>query len=455
MTPRSGRDDRRRAGAFATHIPFLHNRLDGHMREVVTGAGVAFSLKVLSAGSTFAFNVVLARLLGATDTGVFFIALTVTTIGAVVGKGGLDLSLLRFVSGNAAVGDWAGVKGVYATGVRSAFLFSSIAAGFVFVAAPWIAVSLFSEPRLTALLRLMCLSMVPYTVYLLHAELLKGLKRIAEAIAVMGVIAPCLAVGAALILIPRWGLRGAAAAYVAAALITLGCGMFFWRRATPHLRGTVGRFDTAALWRSAWPLWGVTLGQLVLQWTSTVMLGIWATKADVGVFGVAARTAMLTSSILMAFNSVLAPKLAALHRQGDTASLRRTMQGATRLMTILACPVLLVFLVLPQTIMAVFGPQFAPAGAHLLSIMAAGQFVNVSTGAVGILLIMTGHERAMRTTMLLAAAVNVALNAALILTWGVLGAAIATAVTIALQNLLLVAIAWRKLGIMSLPGLGR
>ena len=441
--------------SFANRIPQLRDRLDGHLREVVAGAGLAFSLKVVAAGLTFAFNVVLARLLGAADTGVFFLALTVTTVGAVVGKGGLDLAMLRFVSGSASVGDWSAVKGVYATGLRAAFICSSAAAVAIFLVAPWLGASLFSEPRLTTLLRWMCVSIVPSALYLIHAELLKGLRRIVEAIAVMGVIAPLISVLSALVLIPRWGIRGATAATVTASLVTLAFGIVFWRRATPQLRGLVGRFELSALWRSARPLWGVALSQLVFQWSSLLMLGIWASKADVGVFGAAARTAMLTSFVLVAFNSVLAPRFAALHRQGDTAGLRRTVKSATMLMTILATPVLLVFLLLPRAIMGVFGPQFAPEGALLLGIMAVGQFVNVSTGGVGILLVMTGNERAMRDISTVSAALHVVLGAALILRWGALGAALATATSVALQNILLVVTAKRRLGIMVMPGLER
>jgi O-antigen/teichoic acid export membrane protein len=430
-------------------------RPGGPLREIAAGAGIAFALKVLSAGLTFLFTVVLARTLGAADTGVFFLALTVTTIGAFVGKGGLDQALLRFAAGAAAGEDWPAVRGLYRTGLRQALLTAAGATAVVACAAPWLGARVFSEPRLTPLLRWMSLSILPWALYLIHAELLKGLRRIAAAITVMGVIAPLTAVLLAPALTPRWGVAGAAAATIGGSLCALGAGVLLWRRATPQLRGVAGRCDTAALWRSALPLWGVALGQLVFQWTSTLLLGLWATKADVGVFGAAARTAMLTSFVLMAFNSALAPRIAALHRQGDTAALRRTMRSATTLMTLFALPVVFVFLALPRAVMGVFGPQFVPEGALLLSIMAAGQFVNVATGVVGVLLLMTGNERAMRNASAVSAVAHVALNAVLIRAWGTLGAALATAISVALQNLLLVAIARRRLGITTLPGLAR
>ncbi|MBI5563158.1 MAG: oligosaccharide flippase family protein [Deltaproteobacteria bacterium] len=441
--------------SLLTRLPFLRGRLDGHMQEMVSGAAVAFALKVLSAGLTFAFNVVIARLLGASGAGVYFLALTVASIGGVSGKCGIDVSLLRFIASGASNGDWAGVKGAYVKGIKFAFISSSVTAIVIFFAAPWFSKAAFSEPGLGALMRWMSLSIVPYALYIIHAEILKGLKRIAESITVLGVLAPAISVAGAFVLVPVWGVEGAVAAFVAACALTLLAGAALWRRATPQLAGVKGRFEASELWRSAMPMWGVAIVQLVFQWSATLMLGVWATPADVGVFGAAQRTAMLTSFVLIAVNSIAAPKFAALYVKGDMAALKATVRGSTKLITLMAAPVLVMFLVMPRHVMAIFGPQFASEGASLLSIMAIGQFVNAATGSVGHLLAMSGHERQMRNGYIISAVITVAVNIALIRQWGTLGAAVATAITVALQNLILVFIAWRKLGIMTIPGLGR
>ena len=87
------------------------------MQEVVNGASVAFVIKVIGAGLSFGFNVLLARMLGADGAGIYFLALTVTTIATVFGRMGLDNALLRFTAANAAVGDWGAVKGIYRKGM--------------------------------------------------------------------------------------------------------------------------------------------------------------------------------------------------------------------------------------------------------------------------------------------------------------------------------------------------
>jgi len=97
----------------------------------------------------------------------------------------------------------------------------------------------------------------------------------------------------------------------------------------------------------------------------------------------------------------------------------------------------------------VFGPEYDASYGPLL-ILIAGQAVNSAAGSVGFLLNMTGHERDTAAGMGVAVALNLALNLALIPSWGILGAATATAFSMAVWNGLLWWRVWRKLGINSL-----
>lgn len=63
-------------------------REDPHMREVARGTLLAFVLKLGGSGLAFAFNVAVARLMGAEGAGLYFLALAVTTIGSVIGVSG-------------------------------------------------------------------------------------------------------------------------------------------------------------------------------------------------------------------------------------------------------------------------------------------------------------------------------------------------------------------------------
>lgn len=435
--------------ALCKRIPILSD-LDLHMREVLSGASVAFIFKVLGAGLGFGFNVLLARLLGAEGAGIYYLALTITTIATVVGRMGLDNALLRFAAANASQEKWEKVAGVYQKGILIALIASFFATFIVIGCANWIALSFFSEPALVKPMRLMALAILPTSLLILHAELLKGLKRIRDAMLVQGVGVPLINISLLACLGKPFGVAGAVMSYVCATIFVLLLGIGLWRRATPQLRGIRGNFDTRLLLTTSMPLFLVASMNLVMSWTDTIMLGFWTNSQVVGIYNVAMRTAMLTSFILTSVNSIVAPKFAALYAKNELQALGSLARNATALITIFALPILLLFILSPKFILGFFGPEFR-SGSVALIILALGQFVNVVTGSVGYLLMMTRYEKLMRNNILFSGALNIVLNVTLVPQYGIKGAALATAVSLGTMNLVSAWLVYKKLSIITLP----
>jgi O-antigen/teichoic acid export membrane protein len=80
-------------------------------------------------------------------------------------------------------------------------------------------------------------------------------------------------------------------------------------------------------------------------------------------------------------------------------------------------------------------------------ILVAAQLVNAMSGPVALLLAQCGHEKLVAKVMLIAVAIAALLDFGLIPTWGNLGAAIATSVSIAFWNVSMLVLARRRLGI--------
>jgi O-antigen/teichoic acid export membrane protein len=428
----------------------FHGRSDRHMEELVKGASIALFLKVIAAGLSFLFNIVLARMLGAEDMGRFLLALSVTAVATVLGLAGLGNTLTRFTAAGASAGDWCAVKGAYRKGIFVALLSSIGAAVLMALASPWLARSVFSDPKLAPLLGWMSLAVVPMVLVTLYFQLLKGLKRVRDSIMVVGVLTPLFALLCVFPMISQFGVTGAIWAYCTATMLAAGTGMAIWHHVTPQMRERAGCFEWSTLFSSCVPLFWTACCQMVLLWAPTIILGILKDSQAVGIFGVANRTAMLTSYILIAVDSIAAPKFSALYSQGDLHSLGRLARSSGKMMTLAACPLLLLFLLVPKWILHLFGPQFSQ-GSLALSILAIGQFINVATGSVGNILIMCGRERLLRNATAFSAIVTLILSFILIPIWGFIGAAIAASLTLIFQNLLLAGFVWARLGISSIP----
>jgi O-antigen/teichoic acid export membrane protein len=407
---------------------------DRHTREVAGGAAVALVLRVAAAGLSFVFNIVLARLLGIEGVGVYFLAFTVTTIAAVAGRAGMDNALLRFVATSAAQENWAEVSGLYRRAIWISTGASAAITALVFIAAPVISEDLFSDPDLIDPLRLMSLGIVPLSLLTLHGELLKGLKRIRDAMLVQAFCLQLFAIPLLLLLGVQFGLLGATAAYVTTLYLVLIMGVVLWRRATPQIRGLRGHFDTGLLVATSLPLFWATSADLVLNWTDTVMLGILSDSEAVGIYGVAMRTALPIGFIVIAVTSAIAPRFAVLYAHGEVRALESLARKATGMMILLVSPVVLLLVAFPEWVLAFFGAGFR-SGAPVLAILAAGQFINVAMCLSDTVLMMSGYVKVVRNNIFLGAFLNVLLNALLIPAYGPVGAAVATATAIAVKRL--------------------
>jgi O-antigen/teichoic acid export membrane protein len=184
---------------------------------------------------------------------------------------------------------------------------------------------------------------------------------------------------------------------------------------------------------------------LAVQWSGILIAGAFVTSSDIAYLSAAQRTAMLTSFGLMVVNMVVAPRYARLWKENNIKEMQRLAKWSTRGMIVLVLPIITLMLVVPSWIMSLFGDEFSVAG-DLLAIIAIGQFVNVATGSVGYLLSMSGHERDFRRVTLFSGPLTIILSYIFIVQWGVLGAAIAMAIGLSLQNLLALFMVKKRLG---------
>jgi O-antigen/teichoic acid export membrane protein len=408
------------------------------------------ALRLTGAALRFAFVIALARLLGAEGTGLYYLALSTVSLAVVASRLGLDNVLLRLTAAHAERGRWPELLGVHRSGIRLTVMASVVVSVVIAILAMPLSHHLFAKPALVAPLLLMSLAIVPVSLSVILGQFLRGLKRVFVATFVQAVTIPALSLAAVFWLVPRWQVRGAAAAYLLAAWVACAVGLVWWKRSTPSVppAGT----ESWQLFVAAAPLFGVALAQSLMNLTGTTVLGIWRSSAEVGTFAVASRAAQYASFFLMAINTVVAPRFAALHVRGDVAALTRAARVAAGLTVALSLPLLGVFILTPDLPMRLFGPEFADAG-PALRILAFGQLVNIGAGSVGMLLMMSGNERALMKIAVRASLLQLVATVTLVPPFGVEGAAVASAGGLIVLNVTAMRATRRHLGVAILPAL--
>jgi O-antigen/teichoic acid export membrane protein len=213
--------------------------------------------------------------------------------------------------------------------------------------------------------------------------------------------------------------------------------------------------SSSVLWQSCYPLWITAIMQQLTLWGGQLVAGIYVSSDQVAQLAVARNTTVLIVFILMAVNNVSAPRFAAMYRQGQMVKLKNYARNSTLLMTLVALPITLIIWFFPTEIMSLFGKDFTNGDAiWYLRILSIGQFINVITGSVSSLLIMSGHEKDLKNLRIINGILAIVLAVILTAMYGAIGSAMSSAIATAVFNLMAVGQVKKRLGFntMSLFG---
>lgn len=412
-------------------------------KELLLHSLIALVIRIGGAGAAFLMNIVVARYLGAEESGYFFLAVTVATVVVTVGKVGADQTVLRFVSVHSSKEEWGKVKQLISL-INKWTLIPVVCLTFLIcIFAKPVSVFVFGKSALTWPLFWCAMSMPFFALYNIYSQALQGRKKVMLAVTGLKILTPVFLILLALMLHPHDSTI-TAVYYCIACVLNLLLSYYWWRNSIPS-SGKKDYIDKDSLWKSCMSLWIVAVMQQLIIWGGQFIAGIFNNASELAQLAVARNTSVLITFILTAVNYVSAPRFATMYNEGRMNDLRKYAITTARLMTFIAFPLVLVLWIFPDTILKLFGQDFIGA-AWSLRVLALGQFINVITGSVGYLLIMSGHERDLRNTTIISGVI--AIVAALILNpiFGAIGSAISTAIAVASSNLLAVAKVKKKLG---------
>jgi O-antigen/teichoic acid export membrane protein len=418
------------------------------IRAGLGSAGIQAANRVLA----LALGVVLARTLGAEGYGVYTYAFAIMSLLMVVAEAGMPTLLMREMAASHGRAEWGLLRGVLRRAAQFVTLASTTISLVGLLAVWWLAGTLAPAVLYTTTLMLLVLPLAAGAKTVAHA--MRGLHCVVVGQAVEMLVRPMLVfalVGIAFVLRPDWRQpQYAMAAQLLAALAVLVVGGLILRHLTPRPAKTARPAYRSREWlRSALPFTLIGGAGMINNHTDIIMLGWFTSPAEVGTYRVAVQGAMLVAFSLQVAGSVVAPQFSRLHAQGDMAKLQRLVTQSAQVILLAALPVALTFIIIGGAIVSsIFGTEFASAH-EPLTILAVGQLVNAGFGSVGFLLNMTGHEKIAARTLWQTALINIVLNAALIPLYGMNGAAIATAISLGIWNLLLYRQVKVKLNIVS------
>ena len=433
-------------------VNYLSGRLPAATLWVVLGFGT------LAVGS-LAVNSALTRTLSPESVGVYFLAASIVTFAATVGRVGLNQAVIRLIA-HAESDPAAPVAGAW---VRTVLVVAAAAAAvtslvLVIVAVPPLASTVFDSPRLAQIGVLLGCWCFADALRLVASEALRGFGRIGPA-TLLGDAGRQVLFGATLLaaFLTTGGLtldlvvRSAITAAVVVLLTAL------WLLRAPLARtSSVARGPMASrTLRVSIPIMVTSLSLLAVTLGDVWLAGVLLADADVGVYAATARLVLLVLFPLHISTVVLSPVVARLYARNQIADLERAVRvGATAaaLPTVVIVGTLLLYG--GPILGLVYGDAYRD-GAAVLRILACGQLVNALAGVCGQVLLMTGHQRTMMKVTLSGGALFFPVGALACWSFGPAGLAAVSALTAVGTNVTLWVLVRRNLGVWTHATLDR
>lgn len=186
----------------------------------------------------------------------------------------------------------------------------------------------------------------------------------------------------------------------------------------------------------ALPMMLTVFAQMLMHRTDILMVGLMLSAFDTGIYGLATKLSQVVGFPMLAMTAIFSPHAAKLYKDKKHKELK-SFFNQNRLFLVLTTLALSAGLVVFAPYVLPFFGQDYSASYDALIILLVGNIINAFWGPVVLTMIMSEHEKTTMYVTIAAAVFNIALNASLIPTFGIEGAALATAITMNLKNIVL------------------
>jgi len=403
-------------------------------------AASSFAIKIVAAGTAFGLQIILARSLGAKDYGDYVYVLTWILLLMSLSSLGMDGAALRFVASYAGQEAWGELRGFVLRGIQWV-LFASIVISILSLAG----ILLFRDairPELIGIFFIGFFLLPINSLLTFGGACLQALKHVVVAEALQTVLRSLLfgLLFIFLYLVSPQSLvaENAMILQLVAAFIMLVILFYQLFRKSPKAVKNVSPVFHNRYWLStSLPFLALSGLSLLLTRTDIIMIGFFQGTQDAGIYAIATRIIILSSFGIAAVNSILAPMIAQYYARKEFKELQKVVTHAAVGNAVVTVPIVIVLIIFGKSVLALFGSAFMVAYLPL-SILLLGQLVDALAGSVGYLMTMTGHQNEVLKVVGFCSILNVILNAVLIPVMGLTGAALSTAITVALLNIILV-----------------
>lgn len=417
---------------------------DKNLYELISGMSTSLFFKIIGILLGYIFTLLISKYYGAHSMGVFTIVYTVLMIFTVISKFGTDTSTLKFFSVYSKHENFEIMKQLYFTILLFIIPLSIFLSWILYFFADEIATIIFKKPNLKEYFQLLSFGILPLTLFSIHKEALRAMKQIAiysffqnASLFLLGSITIYILYLTniitdtmqllSIILFSIW------INFIISSLL------FFYKiKSYIYLNKMKDKkklsINMKQLLEVSTPLFFANSLALMMFWTDTIMLGIYKSESEVGIYSVAYKISMLVNIFIIAINTVGVPKIAQYWGDQEIHKIKDITQKTAKVVFWLSLPITLILYIFSSNILKVFGEDFT-IGNTTLIILTIGQYIIINLSLASNILKMTDKQKVFQKIMILSLIINISLNYFLIPIYGMDGAAISSIISFLFMHL--------------------
>ena len=416
----------------------MNSKIPKQSGKIAKEATISFVGMGIGDAARYLFTAILARFAGVEFLGIYSLASSITRIGEVFGRAGLHSGVMRFVSRLDKETEIDEIKQRILSGLKLGLMFGIVIMIFQIAFADWLAFELFNGSELLKTVLIISAVSLPFaTIMAISAFATQGFKLLKYKVMILNIIRPVIMMVCVLISISFFT-KAAAIKYpllISAVFSSFAAVIFLGKLTKIKMSQIFSGVMDKELLRFSYPLMFVTILGTFMHWMDIMMLGYFTDTTTVGLYHPAARTAGLLRTVLLAFMGIFSPMMSEYHRKGDIGEMGKLYKLIVRWIISLSLPLAIILILYSKKIMLLFGVNYLSAS-NVLIVLTGAAFLQIIFGSGGHTLTMSGFTKVNLVNSIIVVLINITLNILWIPHFGIIGAAYATFVSMALLGIL-------------------
>jgi len=407
------------------------SELENSLKIVAKGTGIGFLGVIFSKVFGYLYRLIVARV-GIEQYGLISIGIALYAILTTISTLGMSNGILRFVSYYREKNEPNKIKGTILSSLKLVTPTGLVLAIILFVFSKPIAVNLFHDPNLSMIFKLFAIAIPFSAIRDIFLNVSKAYHKVQHEVYAKNILENLSKVILTFLLI-YFGLNifGASLAYTISIFLSLVLAYYLCEKKVFSIfkKSLKPVYMYKELLSFSFPMLFSGMINSIIGWTDILMLGFFKTSSEVGIYNVALPTAQLLYIAPLSLTAIFIPVLTNTHAKENKEDFKNLYKATTKWIFLMNLAMVALFFLSGDIIIKVlFGSKYITANSALLILGVSFFLAYLATNSNSVLVVLK-KTKLILFNVIIGMILNIVLNFYLIPLKGLIGAAIATGIS--------------------------